>query len=40
MAGGAEGLSAGPPRLTRAFVLIDSRHGILAADREMFDLLG
>lgn len=29
----------GRPGLTRAFVLIDSRHGVLAADREMFDLL-
>ncbi len=29
----------GRPGLARAFVLIDSRHGILAADREMFDLL-
>lgn len=29
----------GRPGLTRAFVLVDSRHGVLAADREMFDLL-
>jgi GTP-binding protein len=29
----------GRPGLTRAFVLIDSRHGILKADEEMFDLL-
>jgi len=29
----------GRPGLTRAFVLIDARHGILEADREMFDLL-
>ena len=29
----------GRPGLTRAFVLIDSRHGIKTADEEMFDLL-
>ncbi len=29
----------GRPGLTRAFVLIDSRHGILKADEEMFELL-
>ncbi len=34
-----KGYLRGRPGLTRAFVLIDSRHGILAADREMFDLL-
>ena len=33
------GYLRGRPGLTRAFVLIDARHGILAADREMFDLL-
>jgi len=33
------GYLRGRPSLTRAFVLIDSRHGILAADEEMFDLL-
>jgi GTP-binding protein len=34
-----KGYLRGRPGLTRAFVLIDARHGILAADREMFDLL-
>ena len=34
-----KGYLRGRPGLTRAFVLIDSRHGILAADREMFELL-
>jgi GTP-binding protein len=29
----------GRPGLTRAFVLIDARHGVLAADEEMFELL-
>ena len=29
----------GRSALTRVFVLIDSRHGILAADSEMFDVL-
>jgi GTP-binding protein len=29
----------GRPGLVRAFVLIDARHGALAADREMFRLL-
>ena len=33
------GYLRGRPGLTRAFVLIDSRHGILKADEEMFDLL-
>ena len=33
------GYLRGRAALTRVFVLIDSRHGILAADREMFDLL-
>ena len=33
------GYLRGRPGLTRAFVLIDSRHGVLAADEEMFDLL-
>lgn len=33
------GYLRGRPGLTRAFVLIDSRHGIKAADEEMFDLL-
>lgn len=34
-----KGYLRGRPGLTRAFVLIDARHGILAADREMFGLL-
>jgi GTP-binding protein len=34
-----KGYLRGRPGLTRAFVLIDARHGILAADRETFDLL-
>ncbi len=29
----------GRPGLTRAFVLVDARHGILKADEEMFELL-
>ncbi len=33
------GYLRGRPGLTRAFVLIDSRHGILKADEETFDLL-
>jgi GTP-binding protein len=33
------GYLRGRPGLTRAFVLIDSRHGVLAADEEMFQLL-
>lgn len=33
------GYLRGRPGLTRAFVLIDSRHGILKADDEMFELL-
>jgi GTP-binding protein len=33
------GYLRGRPGLTRAFVLIDGRHGILKADEEMFDLL-
>lgn len=33
------GYLRGRPGLTRAFVLIDSRHGILKADAEMFGLL-
>lgn len=33
------GYLRGRPHLTRAFLLIDARHGILAADEEMFDLL-
>ena len=33
------GYLRGRPHLTRAFVLIDARHGVLAADEEMFDLL-
>jgi GTP-binding protein len=33
------GYLRGRPGLTRAFVLIDSRHGILKADEEMFELL-
>lgn len=33
------GYLRGRPGLTRAFVLIDSRHGVLAADEEMFKLL-
>lgn len=33
------GYLRGRPGLTRAFVLVDSRHGVLAADEEMFDLL-
>ena len=32
------GYLRGRPGLTRAFVLIDSRHGILKADEEMFDI--
>ena len=34
-----KGYLRGRPGLTRAFVLIDSRHGILGADLEMFGLL-
>jgi GTP-binding protein len=34
-----KGYLRGRPGLTRAFVLIDSRHGILKADEEMFSLL-
>ena len=33
------GYLRGRPGLTRAFVLIDSRHGVLAADEEMMTLL-
>ena len=33
------GYLRGRPGLTRAFVLIDARHGVMAADKEMFDLL-
>lgn len=33
------GYLRGRPGLTRAFVLIDSRHGVLAADEEMMSLL-
>jgi GTP-binding protein len=33
------GYLRGRPGLTRAFVLIDSRHGVLAADEETMDLL-
>ena len=33
------GYLRGRPGLTRVFVLIDARHGVLAADEEMFDLL-
>ena len=33
------GYLRGRPGLTRAFVLIDARHGVLAADEEIFDLL-
>jgi GTP-binding protein len=33
------GYLRGRPGLTRVFVLIDSRHGVTAHDREMFDLL-
>ena len=33
------GYLRGRPGLTRAFVLIDARHGVLAADEEMFELL-
>ena len=33
------GYLRGRPGLTRAFVLIDARHGVLAADEEMFGLL-
>ncbi len=34
-----KGYLRGRPGLTRAFVLIDARHGILKADEEMFQLL-
>ena len=34
-----KGYLRGRPGLTRAFVLIDARHGILKADEEMFELL-
>jgi GTP-binding protein len=34
-----KGYLRGRPGLTRAFVLIDSRHGIMKADEEMFELL-
>ena len=34
-----KGYLRGRPGLTRAFVLIDSRHGILKTDEEMFSLL-
>ena len=33
------GYLRGRPGLTRAFVLIDARHGVLKADEEMFELL-
>jgi GTP-binding protein len=33
------GYLRGRPGLTRAFVLIDARHGVKAEDREMFDML-
>ena len=33
------GYLRGRPGLTRAFVLVDSRHGITANDTEMFDML-
>jgi GTP-binding protein len=33
------GYLRGRPGLTRTFVLVDSRHGIMAHDDEMFDLL-
>jgi len=33
------GYLRGRPGLTRAFVLIDARHGVLEADRETFELL-
>jgi GTP-binding protein len=33
------GYLRGRPGLTRVFLLIDSRHGVLKADEEMFDLL-
>ncbi len=33
------GYLRGRPGLTRCFVLIDSRHGVTAHDRDMFDLL-
>jgi len=33
------GYLRGRPHLTRTFVLIDARHGVLATDEEMFDLL-
>lgn len=34
-----KGYLRGRPGLTRAFVLIDSRHGVLKADEEMMELL-
>ncbi|NMD07053.1 MAG: YihA family ribosome biogenesis GTP-binding protein [Phyllobacteriaceae bacterium] len=33
------GYLRGRPGLTRAFVLIDARHGVKAEDKEMFDML-
>jgi GTP-binding protein len=33
------GYLRGRPQLVRTFVLIDARHGVLAADEDMFDLL-
>jgi GTP-binding protein len=33
------GYLRGRPGLTRAFVLIDARHGVKAEDRDMFDML-
>jgi GTP-binding protein len=39
MAGAAESLSARPPTLRRAFVLIDTRHGVKAVDEEILTLL-
>ncbi|MFO1033565.1 MAG: ribosome biogenesis GTP-binding protein YihA/YsxC [Hyphomicrobiales bacterium] len=34
-----KGYLRGRPGLTRAFVLVDARHGVKAEDREMFDML-
>ena len=39
MAGAAAGYLRGRPGLARVFVLIDARHGVKAADEEMFGLL-
>lgn len=36
---GLRGYLRGRPGLTRAFVLIDARHGVKAEDKEMFDML-